>query len=194
MIQLCLVRHGQTDWNEEGRYQGQSDVPLNESGRRQAGEAAQQLQGYPFEMIYSSDLIRARETAEIIAAVIKVPIRYDTRLREINQGKWEGQHVDVIKDHYAALWKLRTTDPANIRPPGGETIKELAARVYAALDDIARICSDKDVLIISHGLALATILCKLQQMPIGKAYQVIPENAVPVWVNWGSDTLADTSE
>jgi probable phosphoglycerate mutase len=184
MTKLCLVRHGQTDWNLEGRYQGQSDVPLNENGRLQAHTLAQKLQRHPFAAIYTSDLERARETAEIIATSLNLPVTVDSRLREINQGKWEGQLVVIIKARYADLWQQRSVDPASVRPPGGETVGEVAARVHTALDDIARIHPNASVLVASHGLALATIICNVRGIPVGQAYSFIPDNAKPAWVEW----------
>jgi alpha-ribazole phosphatase len=184
MSRLCLVRHGQTDWNLEGRYQGQSDMPLNETGRAQARALAQQLQDQPFTAIYTSDLQRARETAEIIAASVHLPVTLEPRLREINQGKWEGQLVEGIKARYAELWQRRTVDPTNVRPPGGETVGEVARRVYTALNDIARLHPTGCVLIVSHGLALATVICKVRGIRVGEAYTVIPDNVVPIWVDW----------
>lgn len=184
MTRLCLVRHGQTDWNIEGRYQGQSDVPLNEKGRAQARALAEQLQDQPFAAIYASSLQRARETAEIIAAVIRLPVIPDSRLAEINQGEWEGQLLDIIRDRYDKLWQQRHVDPARVRPPGGETVEEVAGRVYDALNDIARHHPTSLVLIVSHGLALATVICKVRGLPIGQAFTVIPDNATPNWVDW----------
>jgi broad specificity phosphatase PhoE len=184
MTQFCLVRHGQTDWNLEGRYQGQSDILLNEKGLRQARALAKQLKSYHFSAIYTSDLRRAWETAKTIAETLGLQFRTDRRLREINQGEWEGQFVDIIRNQYIELWKQRTTDPAGIRPPGGETVQEVAERVYEALDEISRDHPDGPVLIISHGLAIATVVCRMRGIPIGQAYSVIPENAEPVWVEW----------
>jgi broad specificity phosphatase PhoE len=184
MTELCLVRHGQTEWNNEGRYQGQSDIPLNETGRIQARTLARQLKGYLFSAIYTSDLQRARDTADAISAVLNIPITTDIRLREINQGEWEGQFIDIIRNHYSDLWKQRIMDPTSIRPPGGETVGEVAERVYAALDDIVRFFPNGSVLIVSHGLALATVVCKVRGIPIGQAYAVIPGNTDPVWVEW----------
>lgn len=185
MTHLCLVRHGQTDWNLEGRYQGQSDVPLNENGRAQAHALAQQLHGHQFAGVYASDLERAKETAEIIATIFHLPVTIDPRLREIDQGEWEGQLVDDIKAHYAELWQQRTVDPASIRPPGGETVGEVAERVHALLDDIVNAYPNGSVLIVSHGLALATAICEVRGIPVGQAYSVIPDNAAPIWVEWG---------
>jgi len=188
MTQLCLVRHGQTDWNLEGRYQGQSDVPLNKTGRYQARALAQDLKGYPFTAIYSSDLERAKETAEFLAEILHLPVTIDSRLREINQGQWEGQLVDDIKARFSELWKQRTADPASLRPPGGETVAEVARRVYTALDDITRLHPGGSVLVASHGLVLATVICKVRGIPLGQAYSVIPNNTEPVWLQWNSQS------
>lgn len=184
MTRFCLIRHGQTDWNLEGRYQGQSDVPLNETGLAQARQLANELRGESFSAIHSSDLLRARQTAQPIAEALHLPVQIDPRLREINQGEWEGQLVEDIRRRYASLWAQRTVDPAGIRPPDGETVAEVAERVQAAIHDIARRTSSGPVLIVSHGLSLATIICRVQNIPIGKAYTVIPDNVQPVWIEW----------
>ncbi len=191
MTKLCLVRHGQTDWNLEGRYQGQSDTPLNENGRIQARLLAKKLGGFSFAAIYASDLERTRETAAIIGGALGLPVTLDQRLREINQGQWEGQLVEHIRERYAELWRQRSLDPASLRPPGGETVAEVAARVYAVLDDVARRHPNASVVIVSHGISLATAICKVRAIPIGLAYTVIPENTDPVWVEW--DVKRNTS-
>lgn len=184
MTRFCLIRHGQTDWNLEGRYQGQSDVPLNLVGRSQAEELALQLRGKGIKAIFSSDLQRASETAKIIGSSLKLPVITDSRLREINQGEWEGQLVGILKERYSKLWEQRKEDPANIRPPGGETVGEVAVRMYEVLDEIANRFPDSKVIISSHGLALATVICKSKGVNIGQAYSFVPENAEPIWVNW----------
>lgn len=184
MTRICLVRHGQTDWNLEGRYQGQSDVHLNNVGRMQAYSAAGKLQAACFAAIYSSDLARARMTAEIIGNCLQLPIKLDPRLREIDQGEWEGQLTEILKQRYGELWQARVIDPANVRPPGGETVREVALRVYAALDAIAALGSRLPFLVVSHGLAIATAICRVQGVPIAQAYSRIPENAEPVWIEW----------
>lgn len=186
MTQLCLIRHGQTDWNLEGRYQGQSDVPLNPTGLAQAQSLAEQLKGQTFAAVYSSDLMRARQTAEPVAQISGITMRLEPRLREINQGKWEGVLVEDIKAYYAELWSQRTIDPASIRPPGGETVGEVATRIYAALDDISVLFPSERVLVVSHGLSIATVICRARNIPVGHAYTVIPENVQPIWMDWKS--------
>ena len=185
MTEFCIVRHGQTDWNLEGRYQGQSDVSLNPTGFAQAQALAQRLRNERFDAIYTSDLARARETANAIADFhTGLSVQVDIRLREINQGQWEGVLVETIRTHYAELWQQRSSDPANVRAPGGETVGEVKQRVSAALDEIADCYPAGRVLIVSHGLALATILCQVRGVPVGLAYQQIPENADPIWITW----------
>ena len=87
---ILLARHGETDWNREGRWQGWADAPLNDTGRAQARELAEQLRSTPFDAVYSSDLSRAHETAEIVAAPHGVPVISDAGLREIDVGSWSG--------------------------------------------------------------------------------------------------------
>lgn len=184
MTQFCLIRHGQTDWNLEGRYQGQSDVSLNATGLAQARALAQRLAGEHFDALYSSDLARARETAQAIAELQKLPVHFDVRLREINQGEWEGVLVETIRAHYTELWQQRKEDPARLRAPGGETVGEVMARVTAATTEIATQYPNGRVLLVSHGLALATLLCQVRGVPVGLAYEQIPANAEPVWITW----------
>jgi broad specificity phosphatase PhoE len=87
---LLLARHGETDWNASGRLQGHTDRPLNAYGRRQAAELARQLRGDGIDAVYASDLARARETAEIVAAELGLPVVLEPELRERNWGTWEG--------------------------------------------------------------------------------------------------------
>ncbi|MBI4926558.1 MAG: histidine phosphatase family protein [Anaerolineae bacterium] len=184
MMRLCLIRHGQTDWNVEGRYQGQSDVPLNETGRAQAACLAAQLQAERFSAVYTSDLQRAAETARILASPQGLPVHTDMRLREINQGEWEGQLVGVIQTRYEALWKMRSANPGSVRPPGGETVEEVSRRVCAALDELAERHPGGRVLVVSHGISIAVAICRAHSMPISQAYNHIPGNTVPIWLDW----------
>lgn len=149
MTTLLLVRHGETDWNSERRWQGHADQPLNEVGRRQAREVAEQLAGRPIDAVYASDLSRAHETAEIIAGRLGLPVTTDERLREVDVGDWSGR-----------LWSdIEVSDPAAVQRldaglkawNGGESYEEMGARVVGAVLELAARHPGQTLLIVTHG-------------------------------------------
>lgn len=177
MTTLLLIRHGQTDWNVQGRYTGQSDIPLNEVGREQAQQAAAQLRHEPPDVIMTSDLIRAYETAEIIAEACDIPVKTDPRLREINQGVWEGMYFLDIKARFAAEFAAREADPLSVAPPGGETVGQVRERVIAAITEAVRTYPGKRIAVVAHGLTLALIKAYVTDHPITRVWDLIPPNA-----------------
>ncbi|MEW6502694.1 MAG: histidine phosphatase family protein [Chloroflexota bacterium] len=180
--ELWLVRHGQTDWNVEGRYQGQADMPLNDIGIKQACDLAERLKGVHFSAIYSSDLKRAFTTAKILAG--EKEVRVDQRLREIHQGEWEGQLFSVIRQRYANFFEIRRENPLESRPPGGESLKEVSERVSSCVNEIASRHPGERVLIVSHGLAIATLVATSRGLPLWEAFELIPNNAEPEIIFW----------
>lgn len=182
-LELWMVRHGQTDWNLEGRYQGQADIPLNEQGIQQAYNLCKKLDGVKFSAIFCSDLKRARQTAEIVGAHLDISVRIDPRFREINQGEWEGQLVNDIKKRY--LEKAGShSQAAGLRPPGGETVVEVAQRMVKGAQAICEQFDGQRVLLVSHGLAVATLICMAGGLSLDEAYRQIPENIQTVKINW----------
>lgn len=183
MTELWLIRHGQTDWNIAGRYQGQTDIPLNTTGQSQAQALAEKLKGQFFNAAYSSDLTRARLTAEILVAQVGCPLTIDRRLREISHGEWEGQYFEEIKARYnPAGWPAGS--PEKLRAPGGESVEEVADRALAATIDICKKHPTGKVLLVSHGLTVATIWCQAHQISLDEVYRYIPENATPLPLVW----------
>ncbi len=140
MTTILLARHGETDWNRDGIWQGWADPPLNDTGRAQARELAEQLRRVPFDAVYASDLQRARETAEIVAAPHGVPVIADSGLREIDIGSWSGLTRAEIEECF----------PGGVRPDG-ETREEHAARVLEAVERIARENAGRRILLVTHG-------------------------------------------
>lgn len=176
MTKLYLVRHGQTDWNLEGRWQGHIDVPLNEVGRRQAAQIARQLAGEGLEAIYSSDLGRARQTANAIARETGLPVQIDPRLREIHQGEWQGMLATEIHARYEAAFRQRRLDPSGFAPPGGETAVQVKDRVLSAVLDICRRHPTQRVALVSHGFSLAVLRTHFEKLSLGDVWDLIPEN------------------
>ena len=182
--EFWLVRHGQTDWNIQRRYQGHKDIPLNAAGREQARDLAAGLNGASFAAVYSSDLSRAMETAAILTENHPMTIITDLRLREIAMGDWEGRTLaEVSSEQPGNDGRLAYTE-VHSRAPGGESLAEVAARVRAFADEIAAKHPGQVVLIVSHGLSLAALRCLAVGLPLAEARDIVPENCSIVRVFW----------
>lgn len=158
---LILLRHGETDWNREGRYLGQKDLGLSPWGERQIEFAARRLHEERIEAIYASDLIRTRRTAEIIAASRGLPVRTDRRFRELNFGAWEGLTYEEIAARFRRELKAWEEDPVRQTPPRGESLAALVRRVSQAWREIIRQERASTVLLVGHGGPFRVLLCKL---------------------------------
>jgi broad specificity phosphatase PhoE len=176
MTRLHLVRHGQTDWNLEGRWQGQADVALNDRGREQARQSAHRLAAIPLDAIYSSDLLRASETAREIARLNPAPLVLEPRLREIHQGEWQGLLVEEIQARFADAYHRRRLNPLTVAAPGGETTQQVRERALAAVRDLAAKYPRGNVAVVSHGFTLAVLLTHFFQIPVERVWEQIPKN------------------
>jgi alpha-ribazole phosphatase len=162
---LLIVRHGATPWNAEGRLQGQRDVPLDEDGCAQAAALARSLEDRPIDVVYSSDLGRARETAEIITKSRGLPIVPVPRLREMAFGAWEGLTMAEVRQDNPELLRAWHRDPAATSPPGGERLVDLEARVGAFLRDLDTHPDEGTALIVSHAGPIRVLLCLTLGLP-----------------------------
>jgi broad specificity phosphatase PhoE len=149
--ELILIRHGESVWNVEGRWQGQADPPLSERGRSQARDAVQRIAGLEPEALYSSTLRRAHETALILGRGIDLEPRVEPRLREFNVGVWSGLTKPEIEQRWPGQYARFSFRELDFRPGGGESPRELMARVHQALDEIAHRHAGQRVLLVSHG-------------------------------------------
>ena len=150
MTKLLVWRHGNTDWNATQRVQGQSDVALNDLGRRQAAEAAPLLAALRPDRIWSSDLTRARDTAAALAAVTGLPVSTDARLRERHFGDWQGLYLTEIAERHPeayARWRAGDPDPGC----GVESLDALGKRIGSALQEIAQAGDGETIVIATHG-------------------------------------------
>ncbi len=159
VVTLVLWRHGQTTYNVEHRFQGQSDVPLNEVGLRQAAEAARHLATLRPSAIYSSDLSRASLTAAALARLTGLSVQLDKDLRERSGGSWEGLTETEIAARFPA-------ERATWTPPDGETALAVTERTSATLERIAdSLAAGSTAVVVSHGAALGMAVARLLEIP-----------------------------
>ncbi len=160
---VYLVRHGQTEWNLERRFQGQFDVPLSAEGHAQAAMVANWLdsQLWNFTALYTSDLMRAYQTAVPIGGRLKlVPQRVEV-LREINAGNWQGLLTTEIEDRYPGQLARWHREANEFRLPGGETIPEVRARVHGWYVQAVQAHKGEAIIVVSHGMAIRALLSAL---------------------------------
>jgi alpha-ribazole phosphatase len=168
MMRLILVQHAQTSWNVEGRYQGHTDIPLNEHGQRQAARLGPRLANEAIRTAYASDLRRASETAAGIADGRDLIVRAEPRLRELSFGAWEGMTYAQIRTAHSSALTAWEADPEGCAPPGGESLTDLAARLRSFLDELRRCDANaKDaVLVVGHRGSLRLLLCLALGLPL----------------------------
>jgi broad specificity phosphatase PhoE len=151
MPTFVFVRHGITDWNADGRFQGRLDIPLNAAGRRQAEALRDRLAAIPFDHIYTSPLRRAEETARIVAGAQTVVA--DWRLAEIDHGDWQGRTKQEIASQWPAVWTAWNKDPLGTTTGGGESPDAVRLRV----EDFLKTAAGNNVLCVSHGIVIQTV-------------------------------------
>jgi broad specificity phosphatase PhoE len=161
-VQIVLVRHGATDWNLQGRCQGTTDRELNAVGIRQAEEIAAILTHESIHAIYSSDLKRAQQTAQLISRPHNLPVAIEQDIRELNHGALEGLTFNEIKDSYPDFLQRWRTGPAEIQVPGGERLVDVADRAWNGLNRIVeRHLSAEKIVVVSHNFPILGIVCRV---------------------------------
>lgn len=162
MTTFYIIRHGETDWNKEKKIQGHIDIPLNKTGELQAKEAAKKFRHIKFDLAFSSDLLRAKRTAEIIAQEHALEVETTERLRERHFGTLQGQPSQLLLDYLESLKNLSNEERQKHRPePKTENDEELISRVFTFLREVAINYPDKTVLIGTHGGVLMKSLIHL---------------------------------
>jgi broad specificity phosphatase PhoE len=161
-VQVFLVRHGATDWNLQGRCQGATDLDLNEIGIRQAKQIAAALKNETIHGIYSSNLKRARQTAQFFSLHHQLPVQIETDVRELDHGELEGLTFAEIKENYSQFIQCWRTEPAEIQVPGGERLADVARRAWNGLNRIAqRHAAEEAVVVVSHNFPILGIICQI---------------------------------
>lgn len=178
---LCIIRHGETDWNAEKRIQGHLDIPLNHAGLRQAHAIADSLAESPFRVIYSSDLRRAWQTAKIAAARLEVPVRPHDGLRERHSGVLEGRTVEELaKEHPEAHARFLDRNP-DYGFGEGESMRVFSARVVAAMEALVSSHAGETVLLVTHGGVLDVVF----RIATGRSLDAPRDYPMPnAGINW----------
>lgn len=178
MIRIILVRHGETKWNIEGRYQGQEDTELSERGLQQGRMLAEGLRNIPIDFCVASPLQRSYMTCRFCADLHDLNVETDERLKEINHGDWEGRLADDIASQYPRQFAQWHTHPELVMMPGpgGESLEDVRIRVRSAFDDYARRFDGKTVLVAAHDAVNKAAICDIMGLDMSHFWQIKQDN------------------
>ena len=166
-MKFFVVRHGETDWNKLGRFQGHTDISLNDRGLSQARETAVASEDWGYTAIYSSPLVRTVQVAEEIAKVTPMLVRREPGLKELSLGDLEGVTGEEMRNDWPALFAAWRTEPEKMSMPNGESLGELRDRTWQVILDIEqKHSSDDSFVVISHNFAIRSIVIELLGMPL----------------------------
>ncbi|PSN08812.1 2,3-diphosphoglycerate-dependent phosphoglycerate mutase GpmB [Siccibacter turicensis] len=165
MLQVYLVRHGETQWNAERRIQGQSDSALTNKGEQQAQQVGERAKALGITHIIASDLGRTRRTAEIIAAACGCDVTLDARLRELDMGVLERRHLDSLTEEEEGWRRQLVNGTADGRIPDGESMLELSQRMHGALNACLDLPEGSRPMLVSHGMALGCLVSTILGLP-----------------------------
>ncbi len=176
MTKVILVRHGETLWNLEMKYQGHCDIALTEKGIKQAELAANSLAKERVSAVYASDLCRAFATAESIANKHNLQVAAIPELREINFGQWEGLTYDKINSQWSDMMAKLFTHPDEIEIPDGETFREVKERATLAISKLIQKHPNETIVVVSHGGTIRTILCAILNIHLNHLWNIKQDN------------------
>ena len=176
MTRIYLVRHGQTAWNKEEIFRGRTDVPLNETGLREAQLAGEYFREMEIHAIYSSPLLRAWETAQKIADVQRLEVRSLQGIIDMCFGEWEGQSLKDVQEKDGQRFQQWKNEPHLVKIPGGETLDEVRDRAMAVLEKTIKSHSGKTLLFVSHRVVNKVILCSILGLDNSHFWQIGQES------------------
>ena len=177
MVRIILIRHGQTEWNQEERFRGRVDIPLDEVGLRQAQATAERLAEYKVTAIYSSPLRRAYTTAEFVARRLNLPVTILDNLIDMSFGTWEGLSIKEAREQDGPLFDKWIKNPEGIRFPEGESIEDVRERAAAALRDVISRHPDETVVLVSHRVICKLLLCEALNIDSSHFWQLAQDTS-----------------
>jgi broad specificity phosphatase PhoE len=161
MVEIILARHGETDFNASEKFRGRVDVPLNDTGLRQAELLGVYLRGDKIDVVYSSPLQRAVKTAEAVAAPHGLAVNIVQNLNDIDCGTWQGLTVTEVKEKYPELYQDWQDTPEQVRLPGGESLEDVRRRVVPFAQDAVMRCGEGRIVLVSHRVVHKVLICAL---------------------------------
>lgn len=189
MLELFLIRHGETEWNKMKRIQGHCDIPLSDYGVQQGELAGNYLRGQNFSAIYSSDLLRAKKTAQLIGKYQQLDPIICSGLREIKMGLWEGLNWDQVGNIYPEQQQKWIENAVENGPQGGENLNKAHQRVWQSILEICNKEQQGLKAIVTHGLVIATCVCRLKGESIANWRFYSPENTSITRVKYHNNNL-----
>ena len=164
---IYLIRHGETDWNREHRFQGQTDLPLNQTGKDQALSIIPYMSQLKIESVYSSNLSRAFETAQIATSDLNLNIQKDPRLRETNLGDAEGMTFDLLENKFGAAgigrWRSYEERDLDFKYPNGESKRQMMYRIREVILEIAQNSDQQNIAVFAHGMVMRALTFAFHQ-------------------------------
>jgi 2,3-bisphosphoglycerate-dependent phosphoglycerate mutase len=189
LTELLFIRHGETDWNLQQRFQGQIDVPLNATGLAQAARLGQRLAAERCDALFSSDLVRAQQTAAPLAAAWGLQPALVPGLREQSFGVLEGLDVPTIKQRHADLWQQWLEHRGDFALPGGESLRQFHTRVMAAVRELAAAGGGRRLAIVTHGGVLDILWRSAHGLSLDGLRECEIPNTGLNRLRWAGDTL-----
>ena len=190
MTEIIIIRHGETEWNKTGRFQGHSDVPLSAEGRAQAAALGKNLVVDHVDAIYASDLTRAMETAAPLAQRFGLEVISDPLLRELNFGSWEGRNFNDVNAENPNAMKNFYTDPEQADIPESEPFPEFQRRVAGRVREIVAQERGQRIVIVSHGASIRILFADILSMPIRSIWHVSQLNTAVNKIRFEDDGFA----
>ena len=164
MVEIIFVRHGETEWNAREVFRGRADIPLDETGFKQAGMAGEYLKNEKLEAVYSSPLQRALKTAEAIAGPQKLDVNIVDNLNDIDCGEWEGLSVTEVKERYEEVYQDWLDTPEQVKIPGGESLDDVTNRALPFVQDAVMRAGEGKIALVSHRAVIKVLICALLRL------------------------------
>lgn len=176
MTKLFLIRHGETQWNVESRAQGSQNIQLSEKGIFQAKLLANRMKDYKIDCIYASNLDRAYETAKLLGNALNVDVITMSELKEMSFGKWEGLTNAQIQESYGDHYIVWRSKPHEANIPDGENLLDVQKRALEAVHKIISHNKNKNIVIVSHGVTIKSIILGIMDMDLSNFYKIRQDN------------------